>query len=220
MGWRPNEQTTEQSGVEQKRDADPHLYDHDNEQKRPEQCRLSSEVLQVACATRVEATTMTIRSRFLTVLVLVTVLMGFVGACSWVILERIQHDFTQFVDDTVPILRTLERVRLGGLRIVASTSEFGFILAEKAYVTDTADIAYGEVDERTLIDEGTQLYTQEMERYTDLIARSSPENVERLGRIRQAARRLQATSHAIISLKQQGRTGEEVLQLSTRPKVI
>lgn len=155
---------------------------------------------------------MTIRSKFVMDVVVMILLFGLLGAGSWIALRQIHNDFAELVDDTVPVLRTLDQVKVGGLRIVASTSEFGFILAEQAQLSQPFTETYADKDEEALIQAGGQFYSQAIERYGAFVARSSPDKLERLNRIRQTAHHLQATSQALMVLKREGRSGAEVLR--------
>lgn len=75
--------------------------------------------------------------------------------------RQIDQTFIRVATDDVPTIEALGEVRLAGLRIVASTSEFGFIRAEAYYVHDRNQA----INEEDQIKDGVKRYQESLENY-------------------------------------------------------
>lgn len=138
---------------------------------------------------------------FLAVALLI-VIVGYIGVNSS---SNVQREFNKVSEQTLPAFRAVEDLRLAGLRIVASTSEFGFISAEKQG-------AAGLAEEKELIKEGKESFDNAFKQYENLVNKFFPDEKEFLENIRNAGQVLKDRSDKVAGLKEKGISGQEVLQ--------
>ena len=84
----------------------------------------------------------------------------------------IHEEIHKVNDQTMPVIEALENLRFAGLRIVSSTSEFGFINNEKQRISQEREenwLTEGEEEEERLIAEGIASYLDSIEEYERLI---------------------------------------------------
>ena len=122
--------------------------------------------------------------------------------------RQIDQTFVRVATENVPTIEALRDVRLSGLTIVSSTSEYGFIRAEAYYVYDHHQAS----DEEVQIKEGVKLYQESLERYERLINRADPEDVNLFLEIRETGQALIDTGADLVALKKAGVFGTEVLE--------
>lgn len=136
------------------------------------------------------------------IIALLIVVVGYIGVNSN---KNVQKEFNKVSEQTLPALRVVEDLRFAGLRIVASTSEFGFMAAEKQGTAAA-------VEEKELIKEGKESFDNAFRRYEDLVNKFFPDEREFLENIRNEGQTLKEKSDKIIELKERGVSGQEVLQ--------
>ncbi|MFT4929114.1 MAG: hypothetical protein ACI8WB_005244 [Phenylobacterium sp.] len=57
-----------------------------------------------------------------------SVIVGFIGGTTT---DQVKQAFDRLTEETIPVIETLEDIRFGGMELISSTSEYGFIKAEK-----------------------------------------------------------------------------------------
>ncbi len=119
----------------------------------------------------------------------------------------INHEFERMMNDSVEKVKTLEQLKFVGLRIVSSTSEFGFIVSEQEGTTSAQIIN----DEDHLLTKGREQFELLLKRYEDLVKVSALDKKNSLESIRAVGYKLLQTSDEIIQLKKSGLRGEVVL---------
>ena len=113
-------------------------------------------------------------------------------------------------------MERLEELRFAGLRIVSSTSEFGFIAAEtiaEGIDEGSENSENSEDDEYALVLTGVARYDEALAGYAQLAGDGGPGKVELVKRITAAGQLLVSTSLQIIDLKNQGVSGREILDV-------
>ncbi|MFQ5354397.1 MAG: EAL domain-containing protein, partial [Thermodesulfobacteriota bacterium] len=143
-----------------------------------------------------------------------------IGLMAYVVVDvsRDSHrSFERIARETLPLMEALADVKVAGLRIVASTSEYGFIKAEQgaAAIKNTVEAALPEkaIDaEEELIAEGINEYESALKRCRMLVKRYYPEHREYLTEIVDAGNDLQRVSKEIVALKAADVSGLEVLK--------
>jgi signal transduction histidine kinase/AmiR/NasT family two-component response regulator len=121
---------------------------------------------------------------------------------------RIHQTFDNIAGDIFPMTETLAQVRLAGLRIVASTSEFGFIKAEAAESGDDDQ----EKNEENLLASGVQDYGEALERYELLLRTAPSEESVYFVEIEATGEALLNTSNELVEMKRKNISGSEVLE--------
>ena len=140
-------------------------------------------------------------SGFLIVAALILIV-GYFGISSN---KNVQLEFNKVSEQTVPIIKIEGDLRLSGLRIVASTSEFSFISSE-AHGIEAAQ------EEKELIKNGKGSFDNAFKQYEYLINKFFPDEKEFLENVRVTGQALKDKSDKIIELKEKGISGQEVLQ--------
>lgn len=140
----------------------------------------------------------------------VAFLVAAIGYLGIIMTSTAKEGFGMVTNHTIPKIKALEVLKFAGLRIVSSTSEFGFIRAEKEVTGQK--IAQTEKEEEQLIEQGIKLYSDTLKEYEDLLNRFSSEGGGFLQEIRKKGLRLQQTSEELVGLKRHGVTGLEVLE--------
>jgi len=125
-------------------------------------------------------------------------------------------------DVTAPAIRALDELRVGGMRIVSSTSEFALIAAEAAQVDQNKSAAPmsrkdSEIqgkEEIKLIEGARARFAQALERYRTLTQTPAAPNSgdEVFARVKKAASELLEHSDRVIDLKRRRVGGAEVLE--------
>lgn len=114
---------------------------------------------------------------------------------------------------TVPVIEALDDIKSGTLRVVASTSEYGFIQAEKMHIAEgDFEDDHAEEEEEGLIEEGSGTLSEALERYHGLLVqfdRSETHYFE----MKEVSDGLVGISEKIIELKESGFSGKAVLEL-------
>ncbi|MCJ7615830.1 MAG: PAS domain S-box protein [Desulfobacterales bacterium] len=137
-------------------------------------------------------------------------LVAAIGYLGIIMTSTAKEGFSMATNHTIPKIKALEVLKFAGLRIVSSTSEFGFIRAEKEVIGQK--IAQTEKEEEQLIEQGIKLYSDALKEYEDLLKRFSSEDGGLLQDNRKKGLRLQQSSKELVGLKSQGVSGLEVLE--------
>jgi PAS domain S-box-containing protein len=153
---------------------------------------------------------MKIRQKLIIGYLAITFLVATIGYLGIVMSRAAKEGFGMAANHTIPVIKALEMLRFGGLRIVSSTSEFGFIKAEKKAIGQT--VGEPEEEEERLIALGIKLYTDALKGYEDLLNRFPSESPGLLQDIGRRGLRLIQTSEELVNLKRQGVSGLEVLE--------
>ena len=105
---------------------------------------------------------MNIRHKLIGGYLIVSLLVMVVGGIGVQVTRIIDKEYAELEKEIVPLLEILEHLRFYGLRVVSSTSEYGFIKAEKIASRNSGQapiesIKLGE-EEEELINKGIKLY--------------------------------------------------------------
>ncbi|MHB8077855.1 MAG: hybrid sensor histidine kinase/response regulator [Candidatus Krumholzibacteriia bacterium] len=118
---------------------------------------------------------------------------------------------------TVPSLEALDEVRLGGLRVVASVTEFALLHAEARLGEVAADtVREDEDEERRLISEGCEEMEWALTRYELLVWRHDASDLALAREIGGRAADLRDAGRAVEALTESDVTGEPVLAAKAR----
>lgn len=157
---------------------------------------------------------MKIKSKLLTGYLLVavsSVLVGFIGTLTT---PQVKLAFDRLTTQTIPIIEAIEDVQFGGLRLVSSTSEYGFIIAEKAAATAAGEESdeSGESGESDEVEAAKQQLNGAIKRYEYFVLTFFPDEAVFLKKIKISAQQLQQNADIVIDLKKRGISGREVLE--------
>ena len=130
------------------------------------------------------------RLRRVTVVYLLSIL-GF-SALAMIALERAHRDFHVVADGTLPVVKSLEKLRYAAARIVGSTSELAFVAA--------GDAERVEAEEAAEIREAVALYEATLDDYRGLVQREFPGESHGAGVIGEAGEKLLAASERVVAL--------------------
>jgi two-component system sensor histidine kinase/response regulator len=122
--------------------------------------------------------------------------------------RQIDQTFVRVATENVPTIEALGEVRVSGLRIVSSTSEYGFIRAEAYYVHDSNQAS----DEEDQINDGVKLYHESLERYERLLDRANATDLNLFLEISKTGQALIDAGAELVALKKAGVFGSEVLE--------
>ncbi len=163
---------------------------------------------------------MTLRSKFLASNLAIAALVWVVVLVSLWAQRDADAAMAAIMEGTEPTIGALEDLRSGGIRIVASTSEFLVIRSERSRTSAPGDAARPgdaqEEDERTLLTVGARECASAIGRYARLVDADPPwhrqEEVDHLAQIRLAVDALNKGSADLIALKERNASGVVVLE--------
>ncbi len=153
---------------------------------------------------------LSIRNRLLLGYLLVAMLVAGVAAFSLEATQRIGASFSQAADETLPLISTLNELRAGTLRMVASTSELALLETDDRGLPGH-DGEKGTQTEIKLIKAGLERYQTHLHRYRVLAQSASPTASQLAERIDQAGDQFIAASNEFITLSQHQATNAAVL---------
>ncbi|MFH1216932.1 MAG: ATP-binding protein [Pseudomonadota bacterium] len=130
--------------------------------------------------------------------------------------QVVRQDYRDISYQTLPVITALEDLRFAGLRIVSSTSEFGFIQAEKKTLNHDIDLENGEGEEENLIQQGKNLFAEKLREYKSLVTSYFPADEENVTAILQAGNSLMQISDMLVQLKKDNIFGEKILELKEK----
>lgn len=140
---------------------------------------------------------------------------GIIGSFS---AYQTQQQFEEVVVYSFPTNQALENIRAAALRIVASTSEYGFIIAEKEGLdvdnsSDLSDHGVAEQEEDELTEQGEAMLLAAIQDYHDLSHAAEQNSHTPLHKIIEPlSNDLVAKSNEIIDMKSKGIRGKVVLK--------
>jgi signal transduction histidine kinase/CheY-like chemotaxis protein len=118
---------------------------------------------------------------------------------------------TTVTRENLPCLEALGDLRFGGLRMVASVTEFGLLRAQ-ARLGGLAPDSDQEDEERRLIGEGCEEMERALAQYELLVSHLDSPDLPRTRRIRQRAGTLRGSGWAVVALVDDGVMGEPFLE--------
>jgi PAS domain S-box-containing protein len=153
-----------------------------------------------------------IRYKLILAFVAISLLPLVVGVLATRLNSTIADEFDKIVDQTLPVIEALEDLRLAGLRIVSSTSEYLVITMKVDGGSD--EIMVGMLDEeQELIVYGRNAFTTAFAHYESLTNCYFPDKSGHLDRIRTQGGVLNDLSVRIIQRKNEGAATEEILKI-------
>ena len=159
---------------------------------------------------------MTIRQKLILAFMSVAFFVGIVGFVGVDVSNKTHTSFKQISQETIPLIAALNDLNVAGLRIVSSTSEYGFITAEKKAAgmnnTENQIASEEEKEEERLIESGRSQYDDAIKRLGQLIQKYRPEQEVFYTEINDSGQELQRISKKIITLKNQGISGLKILE--------
>jgi two-component system sensor histidine kinase/response regulator len=157
---------------------------------------------------------MSIRAKLLILVATMTLLAVAIGVVGLITSDRIRRSFEQTVTASVPRLEAMRALKFSGLRIISSTTEYGFVKAEMDHVV-SHDAPDQLQEEERLIAEGLRGYDDALERARALWP-TGPEDQARLARIAEGGQRIRTLSMEIVALKRANVKGDAVLEVKER----
>lgn len=156
---------------------------------------------------------MKIRTKLLlgySVVALWSLVVGYIGESTT---KEVKQAFDNLGKETISVIESLEEIRFGGVRLIASTSEFGFILAEKSAADAKNEVIEqkGEEGEEDFLKMGTSKIDVSVAAYKALISQFEREGVF-LKIIKTTTVELKKLSQQLVQLKKQGKSGVVILQ--------
>lgn len=138
----------------------------------------------------------------------------FVALFSFNTSDKTSQEYHTLTAHTLPSVMALEEIKFAGLRIIASTSEFGFISAEYAALNEPESEGNQEdQEERELIEQGVAELRSALDLYQYLTADDARHSHRSfLYEIQTAADELERISKELIALKRAGVVGKVVLE--------
>jgi len=159
---------------------------------------------------------MKIRKSLLLSHIVVAALGAFAAGIGLWALINLDNHFLKVTDETIPIMEAIEDLKVSGLRIVSSTSEFITISAEKRLageaLADEEAAEAKEAIEEKLVRQGAQGYKEAIQRYGDLIDAYFPEGKDFFEKAKAEGDKLEAASLRLIRLKEEGVAGKQILE--------
>ncbi|GEO43338.1 hypothetical protein SAE02_74860 [Skermanella aerolata] len=144
---------------------------------------------------------------------------GFGGVVAWQGYQGMRTtevEYSRVVRETLPVVRALEELRFSALRIVSSTSEFGFVAALRRSAREYSDTDKQEDHEEDLIGQAEESYRDGFQHYSELMKASLQEENELRARLWTGSRALLSTSADIRSLLVAGAPPEALLEAKAR----
>lgn len=156
---------------------------------------------------------MKIRSKLLIGYVLLAVLTAVVGYFGTHIVTSVDDEFRRQTEDEMPLNQALQELKYAGLRIVSSTTEYGFLLSN----TESAKVAEELAEEQELIANGIRTYHQSLHQYETLIGKTRRDGVleQDLDALRASGEELLRSSAALVTAMEKGQKNE-LLELKER----
>jgi len=127
-------------------------------------------------------------------------------------INAINNEFNRVTNDTLPLIKALDDLRFTALRIITSTTEYGFILAERkaGKVTDNEEaLAFEEV----LIASSRKSYARSFKKYEDVVRKFRKEDQYLVDVLRIAGQEILKHSGELINLKKKGISGQDILKI-------
>lgn len=127
--------------------------------------------------------------------------------------REIDAEYSRLMADPIPTIAALNGLKQSGIRIISSTSEYGFIRATADQTDDSAPGETGEDDEeQQLIEQGRQGFETALAEYTKLAQISQQDEKRLLEGISAAGGKLVTTSDEIIALIKNDASADKILR--------
>ncbi|MBI4681673.1 MAG: HAMP domain-containing protein [Nitrospirae bacterium] len=155
---------------------------------------------------------MRIRNKFLINYISVAVLIVVIAVWGVRAINAINNEFNGVTNDTLPLIKAVDDLRFAALRIITSTNEYGFKLAERkaGKVIDGGDaLAF----EEELIVSSEKLYQKSFEKYEDIVKKFHKEDQYLVDVLRIAGQEILKTSGELIEHKKKGVSGQDILKI-------
>lgn len=167
---------------------------------------------------------MKIRSKLTAANLITSIMVLIAGIIASYTAFQTMSQYNVVVEHHLPINQALEEIRSGALRIVASTSEFGFMKAENEYavlsfrdITDLDKRITDEEEEETIGKQGENKLLAGLERYRNLTSETSNNNYAAMN---SAARQLKELSSEIYEMKKNNIRGVSILEANEEFELI
>ncbi|MDH4284219.1 MAG: ATP-binding protein [Gallionellaceae bacterium] len=143
--------------------------------------------------------------------------------------ERASGIYGKIVSDEIPLIEALSEIRSEAIRVVASTSEFGFLMAEHAHQAREAKERSGnskaQIEEQEQIEAGQATLLRALKRYKELKAKDREngnhyDGVNSGQQLEALINHLLEISQQLIDAKRQGIKGEPILELKESFEVV
>lgn len=135
----------------------------------------------------------------------------FVGVVSYISLTTISDisvGYNLISETSMPLIQQLEGMKFSCLRLVSSTTEFGFIRAESNNKPDSFSIAH----ENQLIEGACKSCHSSFKQYQYLVKSSLPEAINEIDFIKRKSIHFHKAVNEFIDLKTRGVSGEKSLE--------
>lgn len=153
-----------------------------------------------------------IRSKILYKLVVgfvfVSFFVGVVSYLSLTTISRISSRYRQITETSMPVIHQLEEMKFSCLRQVSSVTEFGFILTESDYKTDSSSIAH----EYELMKGACRSCHHAFQQYQTLVKSSLPESKNEVKFLKEKSVHLHTAVNEFIEMKTKGISGKKSLE--------
>lgn len=147
--------------------------------------------------------------------VVAPLLIAAIGTLAARMMRDVGDHYADLASTTLPAVKALQRLQTAGLRIVASTSEHGFIRAELA----AAGLLSGSdesAEEENLIAVGIVEYGAALASYEQVYSAAANAEWPPIDEIRDAGRLLIEQGRFIVALKNEGTAGRRILEEKER----
>jgi signal transduction histidine kinase len=128
-------------------------------------------------------------------------------------INSVYGQYENLADDELPFQQAIDNLRIGTLRVVASTSEYILLKAESQHTQQISDKTKSdfEQEEQELREEGRETIKQALDVFTQFAEKKSYRQAF-LTDLNKVSEQLLMQSSMIIELKQKGVKGDEILQ--------
>lgn len=131
--------------------------------------------------------------------------------------KNIDHSFQSVAQETVPTIEALAEIKFAALRVVSSTSEYGFLNAERSVALRSGSpIVDADAEGQELLElefvANAQL-NRAVAHYTTLVTAHGHNDTALVSSLDTLSQTLLASSKTIIDAKQEGISGTEIIEL-------
>lgn len=158
---------------------------------------------------------MTIRSKLLAGYFVVALLSGAVGLIGLDLTRTVDRKFSLVADDTLPDLEILQDLRFAGVRIVASTMEYVFLVEKERAAKGLPSEGKRHVEERHIA-AGSSLFRRSIDRYRSQVKGETGREKRPVAVIQERGEKLIATSGEIVGLINAGASPRQLLDAKER----
>lgn len=123
-------------------------------------------------------------------------------------LIKVENSFVQISTKFLPLVQNLENMRYNGLRLIASSSEIGYLISESSNLAVESAIE----DENELIQQSCNLCHAAFSQYEEMVNESFPDFLLPLDEIRDGGMILHISAIEFVDAKRKGIIGIEALE--------